>query len=164
MAENKKTVVTSADPNAKGKVLPPSEVKAAKSIEGDPLPHNLKQKLENRLGSDLSGYRVYSGEHSLRILTAVGAKAMTVDRTILVSPEHAFGSPENLEQTLNSELEAHELVHQTMHSDSTEKPGTEEGKIVENEAAKAIERILSKRTDKESTNLLRQHLERNRNG
>ena len=76
------------------------------SGSGRPLDDHVRQDMEARLGADLSGVRVHTGDHGHRAATALGARAFTTGTDIVF----AHGAYDPSAATGRSTL-AHELVH-----------------------------------------------------
>ena len=82
---------------------------SARAGRGERLDEATRQKFERRLGVDLSGVRVYTGEFAEEVTRAHTAEAVTIGNTgmILMSgtPERSMGT------TAGQALLAHELTH-----------------------------------------------------
>src|SRR5439155_20438463 len=73
---------------------------------GDPLPGEVRKKMEGGLGADLSSVRVHSGAESAGAAEQLGARAFTVGSDVhFGAREFAPGSKEG------DRLLAHELTH-----------------------------------------------------
>jgi hypothetical protein len=82
---------------------------AGRAGRGERLDEATRQKFERRLGVDLSGVRIYTGEFAEEVTRAHTAEAVTIGNTgmILMSgtPERSMGT------TAGQALLAHELTH-----------------------------------------------------
>jgi hypothetical protein len=82
---------------------------AGRAGRGERLDEQTRQKFERRLGVDLSGVRLYTGEFAEEVTKAHTAEAVTIGNTgmILMSgtPERSMGT------TAGQALLAHELTH-----------------------------------------------------
>jgi hypothetical protein len=82
---------------------------AGRAGRGERLDEATRQKFERRMGVDLSGVRVYTGEFAEEVTRAHTAEAVTIGNTgmILMSgtPERSMGT------TAGEALLAHELTH-----------------------------------------------------
>jgi hypothetical protein len=98
--------------SAKGQVaksagsVPSSVVHKALATPGEPLAEANRADFEARLGTDLSGVRVHTGQHADESARAVGARAYTVGQDLVFrAGAYSPGSSEGWR------LLAHELVH-----------------------------------------------------
>ena len=96
-------------------------------------------RLTSRLGGagslqrrHVPGGEVYSGDLGTRALGALGARAMTVDRSIIVSENFDPSNPED--QAL--------LAHERHHLEHSGGQGENSGRDAEEIAARAIERMV----------------------
>jgi hypothetical protein len=77
------------------------QLKSAKG-GGSPMPKNVKNTLESKMGADLSGVRVHTGSKAASLNASLGAKAFTHGSDIFYG---AGQSPHNVQLT------AHETTH-----------------------------------------------------
>ena len=107
---------------------------------GDSMARRVMQRANGGLSRRVlaDGGEVYSGPTAARALRAVGARAMTVDHTIIVDEDFDPTKPED------QALYAHERLHQM------ESGGTDDntGHDAEEMAARAIERMVLQRSAK----------------
>ncbi|MEZ5306467.1 MAG: DUF4157 domain-containing protein [Pyrinomonadaceae bacterium] len=106
MEGTEQAIVTSVDPKTDGKTLPPAEASIVNKLEGEPLPPEVKSKLEASFGADFSQVRVHTDHNALRMTSAMGAESFTLGNHIFLSPGAAYGSAE-----LKNRLIAHEVTH-----------------------------------------------------
>ncbi|MDH3493277.1 MAG: DUF4157 domain-containing protein [Acidobacteriota bacterium] len=84
----------------------PTHIREATSSSGRPLERSTRRFFEPRLGYDLSGVRIHTGDSAAKSARAIDAKAYTLGRDIV------FGSGEyNPHSRVGKTLLAHELAH-----------------------------------------------------
>ena len=95
----------STDPSAHVCYMPQKEAEAIKT-GGEPIRPDVKQKLEQQLGQDLSDVLVHTGTNAMRLTSAIQAKAFSYGRDVffqagIYDPNYAA----------SKEILAHELAH-----------------------------------------------------
>jgi len=94
----------SFDPDADPDAL--AEALTRRGRGGAPLPDDLREEMERRLGADLRGVRLHSDAAAARAAAAIGARAFTVGEDIYFAPGEL-----SLAEGAGRELLAHELTH-----------------------------------------------------
>lgn len=84
-----------------GKAHPQPRTEPVLRASGEPLDAKVRARVDPRLGHDFGSVRVHSGETAARSAQALGARAYTVGRHIVLGAESPRGGP----------LLEHELVH-----------------------------------------------------
>lgn len=113
MSEEKNggAVISSADPEVNGRVLPPDEAAAIAKAEGQPLPDHVRTQLEQQFDQDFSDVRVHTGPNAFRLTRAIGAQAFAFGSHIFLNSEHYAPNT-----SAGKHLLAHELTHTMQQS------------------------------------------------
>jgi hypothetical protein len=110
-------------------------------VARDPSQNSTVNRLASRADAGLrrktmpGGGAVYTGDVASRSLEALGARAMTVDRSIIVSEDFDPNRPED--QAL--------FAHEQYHLEHSGGAGTHESRDAEEAAARAVERAVLSR-------------------
>ena len=86
------------------------QLKASRG-HGDPLPDNLREEMEPRLGTDLQGVRIHHGSNDAELNRSISAQAFTMDQDIYMG-----AGKYDPQSPTGKRLLAHELAHTIQQS------------------------------------------------